>query len=127
MVIAKAKAGPHILELHWAAFLGADVPKAKAARKKSASKKAVNKKPAKAVGRLQKKESKLVEDEEAMAAEAEPMGSVAAAVARDQGSAAPSAKVPAHEPSKPKEKFEGTAHEARAGSTGKVAPGPAVE
>ena len=35
---------------------------------------------------MRKKDSKLVEDEETIAAEAEPMGSVAAAVARDQGS-----------------------------------------
>ena len=33
-------------------------------------------------------DSKLVEEEEEMAAEAEPMGSVAGAVARDQGSSA---------------------------------------
>ena len=37
---------------------------------------------------MAEKESKLVVDEEEMAAEAEPMGSVAAAVARDQGSSA---------------------------------------
>ncbi len=125
MVIAKAKAAPHILELRWSAFLGADVAPRKAPGKKPASKRAVNAKQAKAVGRLQNKESKLVVDEEAMTAEAEPMGSVAAAVARDQGSAMPSAREP--EPSKPKEKVEGTANEARASTTGKVAPGPSVE
>ena len=125
MLIAKAEAAPHILELRWAAFLGGDEPKAKPARKKPASKRAAIKKPAKAVGALRKKESKLVVDEEAMAAADEPMGSVAAAVARDQGSSVPSAKE--HEPPKPKEKIEGTAIEARAGATGKVPPGPAVE
>jgi len=102
MVIAKAKAAPHIPELRWAAFLGADVAPRKAARKKPASKGAVNAKAAKAVVTLRKKESKLVRDEEAMAAEAEPMGSVAAAVARDEGSSVPSAKKP--EAPKPKEK-----------------------
>ena len=37
---------------------------------------------------MSEKDSKLVQDEEASAAEAEPMGSVAAAVARDEGSSA---------------------------------------
>jgi hypothetical protein len=46
-----------------------------------------------------KKNSKLAEDEEAMAAAAEPMGSVAAAVPRDQGSSAAQMKKP--EPPKP--------------------------
>lgn len=41
---------------------------------------------------MTKTTSKLVEDEEAIAAAAEPMGSVAAAVVRDQGSSAALAK-----------------------------------
>jgi hypothetical protein len=49
-----------------------------------------------------KKDSKLVEDEELTAAAAEPMGSVAAAVARDQGSSADQLKKA--EPTKPDKK-----------------------
>ena len=41
---------------------------------------------------MAKKNSKLIDDEEALAAEAEPMGSVAAAVPRDQGSSAAQVK-----------------------------------
>jgi hypothetical protein len=41
---------------------------------------------------MTKEDSKLVEDEEEIAAEAEPMGSVAAAVVRDQGSSEALAK-----------------------------------
>ena len=48
---------------------------------------------------MTKKESRLVEDEEAATAADEPMGSVAAAVARDQGSSADKMKKP--EPPKP--------------------------
>ena len=48
---------------------------------------------------MTKKESKLVEDEEAATAADEPMGSVAASVARDEGSAADQMKKP--EPPKP--------------------------
>lgn len=44
------------------------------------------------------KNSKLIEDEEESAADAEPMGSVAAAVARDQGSSAAAMKT---QPPKP--------------------------
>jgi hypothetical protein len=93
MAIARAKTGPHVPELRWAAFLGSKTAKAKARSKKPASKRVV-----KAVGTMAKKDSKLVEDEEAIAAEAEPMGSVAAAVARDQGSSAEALRA---EPPKP--------------------------
>jgi glutathione synthase/RimK-type ligase-like ATP-grasp enzyme len=87
MAIAKAKLVPRAPALRWSAFLGAKTPKAKAASKKPASKRVV-----KAVSAMAKKDSKLVVDEEAMAAEEEPMGSVAAAVARDQGSSADAMK-----------------------------------
>jgi glutathione synthase/RimK-type ligase-like ATP-grasp enzyme len=92
MAIAKAKSAPHVPELRWSAFLGANVTPRKAARKNPASNRGVNRKAAKAVGTMAKKNSKLVVDEEEMAAEAEPMGSVAAAVARDQGSSEALAK-----------------------------------
>jgi hypothetical protein len=62
----------------------------------------VGEKAAKAVGTMEKKKNKLVEDEEEMTAADEPMGSVAAAVSRDQGSALTPAK--AAEPAKRKEK-----------------------
>jgi hypothetical protein len=81
MTIAKAKAAPHIPELRWSAFLAANRFKTKAANKKPASKRAV-----KSVQKVTKKNSTLAEDEEATTAAAEPMGSVAAAVARDEGS-----------------------------------------
>jgi hypothetical protein len=74
--------------------LGAKTVPRKAAKKKPASKKA-----AKAVGTVTKKNSKLVEDEEAITAAAEPMGSVAAAVARDEGFSVAQIKKP--EPPKP--------------------------
>ena len=48
---------------------------------------------------MTKKNSKLVEDEEAITAAAEPMGSVAAAAARDEGSSVAQMKKP--EPPKP--------------------------
>jgi glutathione synthase/RimK-type ligase-like ATP-grasp enzyme len=99
IAIAKAKTAPHVPELRWSAFLGGNVAKAKAARKKRASKRAVSGKAARAVGTVTKKNSKLAEDEEAMAAAAEPMGSVAAAVPRDQGSSAAQMKKP--KPPKP--------------------------
>jgi glutathione synthase/RimK-type ligase-like ATP-grasp enzyme len=102
MAIAKAKSAPHVPELRWSAFLGANVTPRKAARKNPASNRGVNRKAAKAVGTMAKKNSKLVVDEEEMAAEAEPMGSVAAAVARDQGSSEALAKNAAA--SKPQEK-----------------------
>jgi hypothetical protein len=73
--------------LRWSALLGAKSSLRKAAKKKPASNQAV-----KAVGSVTKKDSKLVEDEEASAAAVEPMGSVAAAVARDQGSSTVLAK-----------------------------------
>jgi hypothetical protein len=98
MAIAKAKTAPHVPELRWSAFLGTNVAKAKAARKKPASKRGVGKRAVKAAGTMAKKNSKLVVDEEAMAADAEPMGSVAGAVARDQGSSAAAMKA---EPPKP--------------------------
>ncbi len=94
MAIAKARTAPHVPELHWSVFLGAKTVPGKAAKKKPASKKA-----AKAVGTVTKKNSKLVEDEEAITAAAEPMGSVAAAVARDEGSSVAQMKKP--EPPKP--------------------------
>jgi hypothetical protein len=81
MAIAKAKTAPHLPELRWSAFLGANAAKGKAARKKPASKREV-----KAVSALAKKNGKLEADEEAITAAAEPMGSVAAAVSRDRGS-----------------------------------------
>jgi hypothetical protein len=81
MAIAKAKTAPHLPELRWSAFLGANAAKGKAARKKPASKRVV-----KAVSALAKKNGKLEADEEAITAAAEPMGSVAAAVSRDRGS-----------------------------------------
>jgi glutathione synthase/RimK-type ligase-like ATP-grasp enzyme len=81
LAIARAKSAPHPPELRWSALLGANTAKTKAAGKKPASKKAV-----KAVRKMADKDSKLIEEEEEIAAEAEPMGSVAAAVARDQGS-----------------------------------------
>ena len=94
MAIAKARTAPHVPELRWSVFLGAKTVPRKAAKKKPASKKA-----AKAVGTVTKKNSKLVEDEEAITAAAEPMGSVAAAVARDEGSSVAQIKKP--EPPKP--------------------------
>jgi len=102
MAIAKAKTAPHVLELRWSAFLGANEAPRKAARKKPASKRSVNRKVANAEDTMtEKKDSKLVEDEEAMAAADEPMGSVAAAVTRDQGSSVEPGKAIA--PQKPKE------------------------
>ena len=86
MAIAKAKTAPHVPELRWSALLGRKVAKTKAGIKKPASKRVVKARVAKAVGTVTKKESKLAEDEEASAAAAEPMGSVAAAVSRDQES-----------------------------------------
>ena len=94
MAIAKARIAPHVPELRWSVFLGAKTVPGKAAKKKPASKNA-----AKAVGTVTKKNSKLVEDEEAITAAAEPMGSVAAAVARDEGSSVAQMKKP--EPPKP--------------------------
>jgi glutathione synthase/RimK-type ligase-like ATP-grasp enzyme len=94
MAIAKARTAPHVPELRWSVFLGAKTVPGKAAKKKPASKKA-----AKAVGTVTKKNGKLVEDEEAITAAAEPMGSVAAAVARDEGSSVAQMKKP--EPPKP--------------------------
>ncbi|HEV2487905.1 MAG TPA: hypothetical protein VGT08_20465 [Terracidiphilus sp.] len=105
MAIAKAKTAPHVPELHWSVFLGGNVAKAKAARKKPASKKGVSGKAAKAVRTLAKKNSKLAKDEEAITAAAEPMGSVAAAVARDEGSSVAQMKKP--EPPKPVAKDAG--------------------
>jgi hypothetical protein len=93
LAIAKAKTAPHVPELRWSEFLGANSAKTKARKKKPASKRVV-----KAVGTMAKKNSKLAEDEEAITSEAEPMGSVAAAVPRDQGSSAAAMK---HEPPKP--------------------------
>ena len=87
LAIARAKAAPRVPELRSSALLGANVPTAKAARKKTASNRAV-----KAVRKVAEKNSKLIEEEEEIAAEAEPMGSVAAAVARDQGSSAAAMK-----------------------------------
>jgi hypothetical protein len=87
MAIAKARTAPRVPELRWSALLGAKSSLRKAAKKKPASNQAV-----KAVGSVTKKDSKLVEDEEASAAAVEPMGSVAAAVARDQGSSTVLAK-----------------------------------
>jgi glutathione synthase/RimK-type ligase-like ATP-grasp enzyme len=92
MAIAKAKTAPHVPELRWSALLGRKVAKTKAGIKKPASKRVVKARVAKAVGTVTKKESKLAEDEEASAAAAEPMGSVAAAVPRDQGSSAAQVK-----------------------------------
>jgi glutathione synthase/RimK-type ligase-like ATP-grasp enzyme len=94
MVIAKAKTAPHIPELRWSVFLDGNVTKTKSARKKTASKKAVSGKAVKSVATATKKNSKIVEDEEAITAAAEPMGSVAAAVARDEGSSAAKLKKP---------------------------------
>jgi hypothetical protein len=92
MAIAKAQAAPHVPELRWSAFLGASSAPAKAAKKKPASKrsstgKAGDGKAGKAADAVTKKNSKLADEEEETAAEAEPMGSVAAAVPRDEGSA----------------------------------------
>jgi glutathione synthase/RimK-type ligase-like ATP-grasp enzyme len=97
MAIGKAKTAPRVLELRWSAFLGA-IP-ARAAERKPASKRAE-----KAVGAVTKKDSKLVEDEEAAAAADEPMGSVAAAVARNEGSA----QTPADKAETPKPAAEAT-------------------
>ncbi|MGA7339278.1 MAG: hypothetical protein WBE72_24335 [Terracidiphilus sp.] len=83
MAIAKAKSAPHLLDLRWSAFLGA----AAGAKKKPASAKS-----AKAAVAKTKARNKLAQDEEAMASAMEPMGSVAAAVARDEGSAVAPAK-----------------------------------
>ncbi len=94
MTIAKAKAAPHIPELRWSAFLAGNMFKVKAAKKKPASKRAT-----KAVQTVTTKRSELAEDEEATTAKAEPMGSVAAAVARDEGSSA--AKMKKAKPPKP--------------------------
>jgi len=81
LAIARAKAAPRLPELRYSALLGANVAKVKTARKKPASKRVE-----KAVRKMAEKNSKLIKDEEEITAEAEPMGSVAAAVARDQGS-----------------------------------------
>jgi hypothetical protein len=83
LAIAKARTVPHLPELRWSTFLSGHMFKAKAAKKNHASKRA-----AKVVQTVTKKNSKLAEDEEATTAEAEPMGSVAAAVPRDEGSSA---------------------------------------
>ncbi len=87
MAIAKAKTAPHIPELRWSALLNGN-----AARTKTGSGKPASRRVVKAVSTLARKERQLVEDEEAIAAREEPMGSVAAAVARDQGSSAPQMK-----------------------------------
>jgi hypothetical protein len=87
LAIARAKIAPRLPELRWSALLGANAPRTKAAGKKPASNRSV-----KAVSKMAEKDSKLVEDEEEIAAEAEPMGSVAAAVVRDQGSSEELAK-----------------------------------
>ena len=86
MAIAKAMSAPQVPELRWSALLGAEAAKTKPPAKN------LHPRGMKAAGTMKKKNSKLAEDEEAMAAEAEPMGSVAAAVARDQGSSAALAK-----------------------------------
>jgi hypothetical protein len=83
LAIAKVRTAPHLPELRWSALLSGNMLNAKAAKKKPASKRA-----AKAVQIVTKKNSKLAEDEEATTAAAEPMGSVAAAVPRDEGSSA---------------------------------------
>jgi glutathione synthase/RimK-type ligase-like ATP-grasp enzyme len=91
MAIAKAKTAPHLLELNWAAFLGAPAP-ARVARKKPASKltmKPKTLKDAKPASEKSEKEKQFDDDMEAASADAEPMGSVAAAVPRDEGSALP--------------------------------------
>ncbi len=93
MAIAKAKSAPHVPEFRWSAFLGANAAKTKARRKKPASKRLV-----KAEGSMNKKNSKLAEDEEAVTSKDEPMGSVAAAVPRDQGSSPAAMKSEAPKP-----------------------------
>jgi glutathione synthase/RimK-type ligase-like ATP-grasp enzyme len=93
MAIAKAKTAPHLLGLNWAAFLGAPAP-SRAARKKSASKLTMKPKTLrdpKPAGEKSEKEKQFDDDMEAASADAEPMGSVAAAVPRDEGSARPDA------------------------------------
>ena len=96
MAIARARTAPHLPELRWAAFLGAPAP-ARAARKKPASKLVMNPKTpkdSKPAGEKSEKEKQFDDDMEAASADAEPMGSVAAAVPRDEGSARPEADEP---------------------------------
>jgi hypothetical protein len=88
MAIARAISAPQPSELRWSAFLGALAVPARTAKKKSASHNTVKAKGVKAMSTEAKKNSKLEDDEEASTAADEPMGSVAAAVSRDQGSSA---------------------------------------
>jgi hypothetical protein len=87
--------GPENFE--WIVEKVADMAIARAARKKPASKLVMNPKTpkdSKPAGEKSEKEKQFDDDMEAASADAEPMGSVAAAVPRDEGSARPEADEP---------------------------------